>query len=626
MKKTFSTLLSLFTIAVLFITTFSGINPCAENTISTVTPSDSITVYFDNSYTNWDKVSLYYYGDVSNTWPGDSMKKDETGKYYVEVPNKAKYIIFNDGGNKSQSNDISSVADKNEYIGVENLGSKVIVIPKVEGKIPEIPTSGDTTPKQVNVHVGSSYDNVNLTYTTIGPANGTITVKDSEGKIINNFSADSKYSYLSSKFTHTATITGLNSKKEYSYTINSGNKSFTGSFKTVTSLNESNNETMKFAFLADTQVSNSTNAKTFGATCNMINKLNDINLVYIAGDITNNADDESQYESLFNNGGLYKDEGQNMFSSHLISVTQGNHDVSNFTGHIKAPSASSDVSDDVYSFNYGAAKIIVLNLETAKNNNDIRNAQKEYLEKEVKEAKDNDQWVIVSFHKSIYTGASHIVDSDIKAAREYWGPILSNLNVDVVLQGHDHVYARGFITREGNNANLTKNTDGSYSKHDGSPLYMVGGHAGGLKWYKKIDYKVSQGDPLAENYSFLDINSADSKYNEDGLTSSEKQEQFYTIFEVSKDKISSKTYTFKYDTNTDTVVKEPTIYDSITISKEQISTNTPSSTDTPIISTNTPSDTFDSHDMKILVYGSLILIYIIGSQIVKLRKKHTNNN
>lgn len=79
-----------------------------------------------------DEVSLYYFGNVSNTWPGKAMKKDVSGKYYVDVP--------------------------------------------------KIPTEGDTTPMQVNMHVDLSYDNVNLTYTTKGPADGTVTVKDAVTK------------------------------------------------------------------------------------------------------------------------------------------------------------------------------------------------------------------------------------------------------------------------------------------------------------------------------------------------------------------------------------------------------------------------------------------------------------
>ena len=151
---------------------------------------------------------------------------------------------------------------------------------------------------------------------------------------------------------------------------------------------------------------------------------------------------------------------------------------------------------------------------------------------------------------------------------------------------------------------------------------MVGGHSGGLKWYKKIDYKVTEGDPLGANYSFLDINSANPKYNKDGLTSSEKHEQFYTIFEVSKDKISSKTYTLKYDTDTDAVTKEPEIYDSISISKaETSSTATPGSSTPGSSTTSTPSDTFDSKSMAIIVYGSLALIYIAGEIKIKLSRK-----
>ena len=103
----------------------------------------------------------------------------------------------------------------------------------------------------------------------------------------------------------------------------------------------------------------------------------------------------------------------------------------------------------------------MLNLEAARYDVDARAEQKEYLTNAVKEAKERGQWTFIGFHKSLYTGASHITDSDVIEARQYWAPTFSALDVDVVMQGHDHVYSRGFVTSDGYNANPTSNADGS---------------------------------------------------------------------------------------------------------------------------------------------------------------------
>ena len=63
-----------------------------------------------------------------------------------------------------------------------------------------------------------------------------------------------------------------------------------------------------------------------------------IYLLYIsAGDTTNTATSELQWELLFNNDGAYATGGQDMFSNNLISAVQGNHDNNTLTRHINAP-------------------------------------------------------------------------------------------------------------------------------------------------------------------------------------------------------------------------------------------------------------------------------------------------
>ncbi len=50
-------------------------------------------------------------------------------------------------------------------------------------------------------------------------------------------------------------------------------------------------------------------------------------------------------------------------------------------------------------------------------------------------------WDVVTFHQPVYSSS---VGRDEPFVREHLGPVLENRDVDLVLMGHDHVYARGF--------------------------------------------------------------------------------------------------------------------------------------------------------------------------------------
>lgn len=410
-------------------------------------------------------------------------------------------------------------------------------------------------PKQLNVHVGTdAAAEVNVTYTTVTDTTTVIAVQKAEGGEVLYFEGTS-YQGIGGKYIHEISVTGLEPYTEYTYTVGDGFNTCNGTFKTALAKNDQT--TFTFAYLADTQVSNATNAKALGATLAEVNNLNP-DFVYLAGDVTDTNNNESQWEWLFNNDGLYATGGEDMFANSLVAVTQGNHDNDEMYQHINAPAEAGNI---VYSFDYGVAKFVILNLEAARYSTDARDRQEAYLREQVADAKENGQWVIVGFHKSLYTGASHITDSDIVAARTFWSPIFAELDVDLVLQGHDHVYSRGFVTAQGENANPEVDEGGAILQPDNAPLYMVGGHAGGLKWYSKKNYTVSEGDPLALNYSFLDVNSTDTG-------SDVKKEQVITMLEVSNEEISVVTYCFKYDTDLDAITTDKYVYDSFTVKRD----------------------------------------------------------
>ena len=409
-------------------------------------------------------------------------------------------------------------------------------------------------PEQLNVHVGDdAATQVNVTYTTITDTSTIIAITKADGGETMYFEGTS-YVGLGGKYIHEISVNGLEPATEYVYTVGDGFNERDGKFKTA--LEQGDESSFTFAYLADTQVSNASNAKALGATLAKVNEKNP-DFVYLAGDVTDKSTNESQWEWLFNNDGVYSTGGEDMFANNLVAVTQGNHDNNEMYQHINAPEEAGKI---VYSFDYGCAKFIILNLESARYDEDARAQQEAYLRDAVKDAKSNGQWTIVGFHKSLYTGASHITDSDIIAARKYWAPIFAETDVDLVLQGHDHVYSRGFVTAEGENANPTVLEDGTIIQPD-APLYMVGGHAGGLKWYSKKNYTVTENDPLALNYSFLDVNSTDTG-------SDVKKEQVITMLEVSNETISVKTTFFKYNTDEDAITTDEYVYDTFTVKRD----------------------------------------------------------
>ncbi len=90
--------------------------------------------------------------------------------------------------------------------------------------------------------------------------------------------------------------------------------------------------------------------------------------------------------------------------------------------------------ETVYTIDYQDIRIIVLN------SNEKREQQTKYLEEKLKDC--SAKWKIVTCHHSIFSPAS---GRNFQFGRDHWKPILDKYGVDLVLNGHDHTYARGHI-------------------------------------------------------------------------------------------------------------------------------------------------------------------------------------
>ncbi|MDR0670903.1 MAG: fibronectin type III domain-containing protein, partial [Oscillospiraceae bacterium] len=218
--------------------------------------------------------------------------------------------------------------------------------------------NADRAPRQVNVHMGDDPSaQVNFTYTTVAESTTQVVIREQGGSESVTLQGTAGVGQ-GGKFFHAIAVEGLLPDTVYEYTVGYGANVYDGKFQTAPPAGSQ--RTIKFAYLADTQVSNATNAQSLGATLHEVNQIPNLDFVYIAGDVTDTATSESQWEQLFYNEGAFPNGGQDMFGNNLLAVTQGNHDNNVMHRHINAPAQQGNI---VYAFDYGPATFIILNLE-----------------------------------------------------------------------------------------------------------------------------------------------------------------------------------------------------------------------------------------------------------------------
>lgn len=83
-------------------------------TYTKIDPNAVKVVAYDNSSTKWSKVNAYFWSDDNKemtSWPGKKMTDKGNNIFDIEVPDGAKYVIFNNGD--SQTDDLM-IADGNK--------------------------------------------------------------------------------------------------------------------------------------------------------------------------------------------------------------------------------------------------------------------------------------------------------------------------------------------------------------------------------------------------------------------------------------------------------------------------------------------------------------------------------
>lgn len=365
----------------------------------------------------------------------------------------------------------------------------------------------------VSISVGADETQRNFTWYCSEAGNGTLYLaKNSElenGEMpegaqaftASSAAATNKSGYYSNQ----VTVTGLEQGVTYAYQMENGETR--SEIRTFTT---GSGDAFSFAFAGDPQIGASGNATNdtdgWEKSLNIVAEnaaFDGVDFLLSAGDQVNTANDESQYDGYLNHKALY---------SLPVATVVGNHDSSSvaYDEHFNVPNESSlgatNASADYY-FVYNNVLFMVLN-----SNNTSTAEHKEFMEQAIAAAGDDVTWKVVTFHHSIYSVASHALEDSIQKRRTELVPVFKDLDVDVVLMGHDHVYCRTYMMD-----GLTPMTDASiYDDENYSSitnpegiLYVTANSASGSKYYSiqnvEFPYSRVMNQEQIPNVSRIDV-------------------------------------------------------------------------------------------------------------------------
>ena len=311
------------------------------------------------------------------------------------------------------------------------------------------------------------------------------------------------------KYTNKATASGLEAGVRYAYQAVNGEAVSEIGFFTP-----DDGGAFSFAYVGDPQIGaggNVTNDTSgWGSTLQKVAEdeiFSDISFMLSAGDQVNNASSESEYDGYLDHDAL---------KDLPVATVIGNHDSSSdaYSQHFNVPNESVEhgttAAGGDYWFVYNNALFMVLN------SNDLSAAEHKAFMKDAIDVNPGVDWKIVTFHQSIYTVASHY-NNDRTDRRETLVPVFDELDIDVVLQGHDHVYCRTYMMKNFAVSDTDKYTYGNVGSDVPTAvtdpegiLYITANSGSGSKYYGiktdvQFPYSAVQNQERVPNVSKVSI-------------------------------------------------------------------------------------------------------------------------
>lgn len=258
-----------------------------------------------------------------------------------------------------------------------------------------------------------------------------------------------------------------------------------------------------FISMSDTTVKDSSTLKLAVSTMQAAQlAVEDSSFILHSGDLLGASGDK--------NWQIFLAGADEVLNSTVIAPAAGDNDAEGFNDYFNVGN-----ENGYYSFDYSNAHFVVLNT-----NDDeaqcLSEEQLAWLREDVRKAHEDENidWVILNLHKGPYTSGSYANDSEISRLREMLIPLIDELDIDLVIQGHDRILGRTYTLKGGAVSDELAYTE------------MVNG--------KRFDYTI---DP--DGTVYLEIGSAGREINQQ-ISSMDDLSAYISLFERS-DQRSGKT-------------------------------------------------------------------------------------
>ena len=286
---------------------------------------------------------------------------------------------------------------------------------------------------------------------------------------------------------HTAQVTHLEPGKTYKYRV--GNSPYWSEWFTF--VQPHFEDTVQFLYFGDTQNGIFDHSKR--VYTDAFKKFDRSQLAIYVGDLINHANNDYEWSE-------WHTATKEINAAMPVLATPGNHEyLKNLEGSKTELSAywkptfpyPYDTDTGAYFFDYGFVRFIVLN------SNDEIYQQGFWLDRVLE--KTVSDWVIIVTHHPVFSGAK---DRENRGLQENWLPVIRKHRnkIALVLQGHDHTYARGGV--EDRKGTLT---------HPEHPVFVIS--VIGDKYYPLTKQKwMYTGHEEMSTYQYIEMTRDKVKY------------------------------------------------------------------------------------------------------------------
>ena len=433
---------------------------------------------------------------------------------------------------------------------------------------------------------------------------------------------------------HIITISGLDADTQYSYRIGDAEKGWWSDAGVISTAD--NTDAFSFFHISDPQ---STTEKqynqVFAPALQFATSNHDGDFILSTGDFVDDGRSFIQWQRMFNSA-----------TSTLMNIPMmglaGNHEEKGdyaLDYYFTFPNApEQDKTTGVYySFDYNNAHFAILDSNKLGDDEGLSAEQIEWLKADMN-ASDAD-WKFVALHKAPYSNGSHFDDDDVIAIREQLMGLMPELGIDIVFQGHDHVFMRTDVMNnnvvvETETEELTYNgLDYTAKVNPDGTIYSINGTIG-VKHYKaKPVEETNKLFPLGETvayfeiptYSYIQID-GDTLYFDSYAIDGDKETRV-DQFAIKKDLADDEVVTPDEPTVDEPTTDKPVVDTPVTPdapATDKPSTDAPESNDVVTENPEIPNTSTDGDSSAL--YVAAFMLISVGAVALTLTKKKRRTN